>query len=206
MPGIKTHWFAVQNRPEKATPSFDREAEERKTFSKASWAGIPEEQRGTANLKRYLADLLCRRIRESFPTMQEKVSKMLKEEIKCKSSLGKARETHSERLNYLMSIVNEYQDLAIKSLKSPGELPMDSVKLRGMARKLNLDFNDRMMEHGVRHKFLDIGQPVETEFIEYHDSDVSDEWTQNKVRHSIYPSILEVASCANSTAVHRPLP
>jgi len=192
VPGIKTHWFAVQNRPKNPPPSFDRETEERKTFSNASWAGLPEQQRGTVNLKRYLADFLCRRIRESFPTMQEKVRKMLDDEVNRLEGFGKPRVEHSDRINYLMGIVNRYQDLANKSLKSPGELPKDSVKLRGMTRKLNMEFNDKMLKYGVRYKFLAIGDPIEMELTEETSADTSDDSTQFNVGLSI--TLIEEAS------------
>ena len=188
MPNKRTHWFVVQNTPKGAPPSFDREEEEQKTFSKEMWAGVPEAQRGIAKLKLYLADLLCKRIRENFPGMQKSVSKMLIVEKKRENSFGDPRTSLHQQQNYLMTVVNLYQDLATKSLRSPGELSTDGVKLRGKIQRQNSKFNDDMMSFGGTYNFLASDEQVETECIEDPDSesDASDEWTPDKVGFLVF--------------------
>ena len=146
---------------------------------------MPERQCGTANLKHYLADLLCRRIRKSFPTMQDKVREMLAKERNRIKKFGQPRTSTAQQKSHLISIVNSYQSLAYKSLQNPGELPEDNVKLRGMIRNLKLDFNNEMMRSGLRYAFLAIGDPVEFECIDDSDSDVSEDLTKPNVSLSI---------------------
>jgi hypothetical protein len=149
-----------------APTSFDREREEAVTFNKHPWIEIPAEQRGTAMLKKYLANLLCRRIRESFPSMQNTVAKLLAAERIRRDSLGEPRSEHPARLAHLMSIVKEFQDLANKALRSPEGLPSDDIKLCGKKQNQADIFTKIMEESGHSYEFLNIGDPVEVEVLE----------------------------------------
>jgi hypothetical protein len=167
----------VRNRSPKDLPSVDREAAEVETFSQEPWLEIPEKQRGTSMLKRYLASVLSRRIRESFPVMQDTVSKLLQAERLKRKEFGDARSEPSQRLTYLLNIVKEYQDIASKALRQPGELSKDSIKLRGLTHKENDRFTYDMMNNGHYFEFLDIGGEVETLGIPDEDSDDSESGT-----------------------------
>lgn len=155
------HWFVVQNRDSNASGEFDREAEELATFSTSPWSDIPSDQRGTKNLKTYLANTLCKRICETFPDMQEKVKQLLQTEISKRQAYGTPRLDFSQRLAYLTGIVKTFQDLTYRALKSPGELPSDDLKLRGLTEREKIRFTQDMTENGHLHKFLEINAPIE---------------------------------------------
>jgi hypothetical protein len=154
----------VRNRDPKASPSFNREEAEAALFSQAPWLEIPEEQRGTPSLKRYLGDLLCKRIRAGFPALQESVQDKLQEQNARLMSLGIPRESFAQQQAYLRDIVKTYEDFAGKALRSPGELPSDEIKLRGFTQKMNADFAKKMLKEGHKYHFLDIGQDVEADW------------------------------------------
>jgi len=154
-------WFVVQNRGPKAQDSFDREREEKTTFSKRPWNEIPVEQRGTTMLKKFLASLLCRRILETFPIMQRKIGDLLVRERARLTQLGDPRPEHSDRQVYLVSIAEKFQSLANQALRSPEELPADDMKLRGRVQKANREFAQAMREHGHFYRFFEIEESAD---------------------------------------------
>jgi hypothetical protein len=156
-------WHVVRNRDPKPSASFNREEAEAALFSQDPWLEIPEEQRGTPNLKNYLGRLLCKRIREGFPALQTSVHDKLQEQQIRLKFLGKPRETHAQQQGYLRDIVKTYEDLAGKALRSPAELSCDEIKLRGLTQTMNADFAKTMGKEGHKYQFLDIGQDVEAE-------------------------------------------
>lgn len=109
-------------------------------------------------LKRFLANLLSRRIRESFPEMQDTVERLLQAERMRRKVLGDPRTKPDLRRNFLRGIIKEFQDLANKALFSPGDLPSDDTKLRGMIVKQNERFATSLSIDGVYYKFLDISK------------------------------------------------
>lgn len=146
----------VQNRGEDPSSPLDREQAEKTTLSKRPWADIPEQQRGTAKLKIFLANILCRRIRESFPEMHRTIAKLLATEKECLAQLGKARSKPAQRREYLRTLLGRYQELAYYALKSPEELASDDMKLRGMAHHAAERFAEEMRRNGNYYEFLDV--------------------------------------------------
>lgn len=62
-----------------------------------------------------------------------------------------------------MTIVKTFQDMASQALHSPGDLPSDNMKLRGVTGKRNGIFAQYMMTSGHYYNFLEIGLPIEEE-------------------------------------------
>jgi Dynamin central region len=186
----------VQNRGPRAPADFNREQEEIATFSKDPWLEIPPDQRGTPDLKKYLANLLCRRIREAFPAMQDTAGRLLQVERSKRQKFGKERIDHGQRLAYLMDIVKNFQDLSAKALSSPGDLPLDDLKLRGLTETEKERFAMDMMQNGHRYKFLEAEQAVVSEY----DSDEDDNSLRMSVVsiHTPFSSIM-VLSTNNSS-------
>ena len=185
----------VRNRDPKASSSFNQELEEAALFSQEPWLEIPEQQRGTANLKCYLGHLLCKRIREGFPELQRSVEDKLQEQEARLERLGKPRAEHSQQSNYLRDIVKTYEDLASKSLTSPAELPSDEIKLRGLTQTLNAVFAKMMMKEGHKYHFLDIGEDVEVDWAREDSDSESDSRTITVV--SFWQASSADVICAN---------
>jgi hypothetical protein len=152
----------VQNRKPKADTSSSREAEEQALFSQAPWTDIPAEQRGTAMLKKHLASLLCRRIRDAFPSMLNTVTKLLDAEKQRRKGMGESRVDHLHKQAYLMRIVDTYRTLALQAWKSPAEVEDDDMKLKGLVVGMDLAFETKMKNEGHFFKFVEIGESTET--------------------------------------------
>lgn len=157
--GKRRRWYVVQNRPAKTGVSYDREQEEAALFSQDPWLDIPEDQRGTAMLKKYLAGLLCRRIRDAFPGMLNTVTKLLDAEKLRRRGMGESRIDHLHKQAYLMKIVDTYRTLAIQALRSPTDLQDDDMKLRGFIVDEKLAFERNMKKKGHFYNFLEIEKP-----------------------------------------------
>jgi hypothetical protein len=156
---LRHGWFVVQNRGHKDNPSsFDREKAERSTFSKEPWIKIEERRRGTAKLKTFLSNLLCRRIREGFPRMQNTVQELLVRERKQLSALGKPRPTPGLQRAYLSAIALKFQTLAGYALNDPQNLPSVDMKLRGMADRAKDEFAEELRLRGHLYEFFAIGE------------------------------------------------
>lgn len=194
----------VRNRDPKASSSFNQELEEAALFSQEPWLEIPEQQRGTANLKCYLGHLLCKRIREGFPELQRSVEDKLQEQEARLERLGKPRAEHSQQRNYLRDIVKTYEDLASKSLTSPAELPSDEIKLRGLTQTLNAVFAKMMMKEGHKYHFLDIGEDVEVDWAREDSDSESDSRTITVV--SFWQASSADVICANVILARTRLP
>lgn len=162
--GKTLRWHVVRNRDPNAGSSFDRAEEEASLFNSDPWLEIPEQQRGTSQLKGFLGQLLCKRIREGFPQMQHTIREKLHHEKTRLERLGKPRENHNQQLSYLRDIVRTYEALAHNALRSPAELPNDEIKLRGFTQNMNADFAKMMMKEGHKYRFLEIGQEVEADW------------------------------------------
>ncbi|KAG9238404.1 P-loop containing nucleoside triphosphate hydrolase protein [Amylocarpus encephaloides] len=161
IPGKSVRWHVVQNRGPKASDSFDREHEEMSTFNKDPWLKIPESQRGIPCLRKYLANLLCKRIRDAFPGMLNTVTNLLEAEKRNRKEMGESRGDHAQRLAYLVAISQRYQDLAHKSLSTPDALPDPEMKLRGKTRNAAQDFAENMINKGHLFEFLEIGKSID---------------------------------------------
>ena len=158
--GKSIRWFVVQNPGPQASSQVNKAAEESDTLSRTPWLDIPQQQRGTISLRLYLGRLLERRIREAFPSLQDTVKDLLRKESAHLTTLGDPRPNHNDRVAYLRAIAGQYEDLAKKSLKEPGELPDDTMKLRGIVQRARDNFAQNMRQNGHHYPFLSVEQPV----------------------------------------------
>lgn len=142
--------------PEDAPETFDRVEEEKETFSRQPWTQIPVKQRGTTELKRFLATTLSSRIRKAFPEVQRKIELQLKTEKEFLESLGKERLSREQRREYLYDILGRYHELALDALKAPERLPSDAMKLRGLTQKAMKNFAKVMKLSGHYYDFVDV--------------------------------------------------
>ncbi len=157
---LQNGWFVVQNRGLDPTSRLDREEAERRTLSNRPWVDIPEQQRGTAKLKTFLANILCRRIRQSFPEMHRTIAKLLAAENELLTKLGPSREELAQQRQYLQAIVGRYQQLAYYALNSPEELDSDNMKLRGLSHHATESFAEEMRRNGNLYEFVEITDGV----------------------------------------------
>ncbi|KAH6652547.1 vacuolar sorting protein VPS1 [Truncatella angustata] len=146
-------WFVVRNRRGDEGISFDLNAAERDLFDSSPWAAIPKTRRGSRMLKKFLGDILCSRIRQEFPSLQQKVRDLLKETLAARKSLGDPRPTHHHRVQYLVDIVQKFQRAAQQALDSPGRLPSKEMRVRGIVAAKNRNFDDEMRDQGHYYEF-----------------------------------------------------
>lgn len=154
---MKDGWFVVRNRSDADNEELDFKEAERKLFSRSPWDRIPENRRGSVQLQKYLGNLLCAQIRGNFPAIQESVRKLLSDAKDSRKSLGEPRPSHSLRQQYIRDVVEKYHTVAIKTLKSPGSLAKDSLRVRGLVRRANESFTGQMLARGHTHTFEDHG-------------------------------------------------
>ncbi|KAK1450438.1 vacuolar sorting protein VPS1 [Colletotrichum melonis] len=154
---MKDGWFVVRNRSDADDEELDFKEAERKLFSRSPWDRIPETRRGSVQLQKYLGNLLCAQIRGNFPAIQESVRKLLSDAKDSRKSLGEPRSSHSLRQQYIRDVVEKYHTVATKTLKSPGSLTKDSLRVRGLVRRANESFTAQMLARGHTHTFEDHG-------------------------------------------------
>ncbi|KAK1542444.1 vacuolar sorting protein VPS1 [Colletotrichum paranaense] len=154
---MKDGWFVVRNRSEADDEELDFKEAERKLFSRSPWDRVPETRRGSVQLQKYLGNLLCAQIRGNFPAIQESVRKLLSDAKDSRKSLGEPRPSHSLRQQYIRDVVEKYHTVATKTLKSPGSLTKDSLRVRGLVRRANESFTAQMLARGHTHTFEDHG-------------------------------------------------
>lgn len=146
-------WFVVRNRIGDEDASFDLDEVEATLFGESPWSRIPSTRRGSRKLREYLGGLLCDKIRKEFPAMQQKVKQLLGRELQIKASLGEPRDDHKARLQYLMSIIQEYNTDALQALERPWRLPDETMRLRSIVSNCNKDFDYAMMSDGHTYEF-----------------------------------------------------
>lgn len=149
-------WFVVRNRGDEDKSSFDRKKAERLTFSKEPWLKIEERRRGIANLKTFLSNLLCQRIREGFPKMQETLQRLLDDQVAQLNAMGNPRPTLESQRAYLVGITQKFHTLAGQALKTPEDLPFDEMNLRGKAERAKSKFARDLRSQGHFYEFSDI--------------------------------------------------
>lgn len=149
---MQESWFVVRNQSDKEDKSLDISRAEAQLFSKAPWQEIPEKRRGSTMLRRYLSNLLCRRIRDNFPGIQIQISGLLEKAQKWREALGNPRPTHYDRLQYLKDVVRQYENMAFRALERPGLLS-EELRVRGKVRIANEKFTTSMRESGHKHQF-----------------------------------------------------
>lgn len=146
-------WFVVRNRnPEEIEhniSSAERHGRERAFFDSAPWTKLPESRRGVQALKKYLADLLCKRIQDIFPTILETI----KDRQTARSSellkLGPARKTTEEKRTYLTALAQQFCDLASQGIRGRyHNLKNGTLKIRKHIREANDAFASQMRLEG----------------------------------------------------------
>ncbi|KXH46427.1 vacuolar sorting protein VPS1 [Colletotrichum salicis] len=154
---MKDGWFVVRNRSDADGEEFNFKEAERILFSCSPWDRIPENRRGSVQLQKYLGNLLCAQIRGNFPVIQESVRRLLSDAKDSRKSLGEPRPSHSLRQQYIRDVVEKYHAMATKTLKSPGSLAKDSLRVRGLVRRANESFSSQMLARGHTYTFEDHG-------------------------------------------------
>ncbi|KAK1637566.1 hypothetical protein BDP81DRAFT_516910 [Colletotrichum phormii] len=158
--------IAMRNRSDADGEEFDFKEAERKLFSCSPWDRIPENRRGSVQLQKYLGNLLCAQIRGNFPAIQESVRRLLSDAKDSRKSLGEPRPSHSLRQQYIRDMVERYHVMATKTLKSPGSLAKDSLRVRGLVRRANESFSSQMLARGHTYTFEDHGVDPMTQLSE----------------------------------------
>ncbi|GJD05099.1 vacuolar sorting protein VPS1 [Colletotrichum higginsianum] len=148
-------WFVVRNRSELDDDDFDVKEAERKLFDQPPWDKIRRERRGSSALQEHLGKLLCAQIRGNFPVIQESVRSLLSDAESSRRALGDPRLSHSLRQQYIRDVVERYHATAVKTLKSPGSLSDEALRVRGLVREANELFTAEMHNRGHTHLFED---------------------------------------------------
>ena len=154
-------WFVVRNRtPSEAIEAVDaasRHARELKFFNTLPWKNLPEDHRGTQALKKYLANLLSKRIQETFPKMQKTIRDRQQSISAHLESLGTHRETPEQQRTYLTTVSQRFHSLASDALRGRYDcIRTDNMKLRMMIRTANDEFASNMRLQGHHYEFLQI--------------------------------------------------
>lgn len=150
----------VRNRtPSEVQASMDpseRHIKETKFFNSAPWNVLSPERRGTQALKRYLAELLTSRIRETFPTMLNTLRERVNSTTAKLEGLGSARETLEGKRAFLTKIAQEFNSLALQALRGRYDLlAANNLKLRRLIREANDNFASEMKETGHAVSFFE---------------------------------------------------
>lgn len=146
-------WFVVRNRTpaelEEAIKPVDRHIRETKFFNMSPWNSLPSERRGTQALKKYLAELLSNRTRESFPTMLSTLRDRIKSITLRLEDLGCARGTLEEKRAFLTRIAQQFNSLASQAVHGRYEThSANNLKLRRLVREANDSFSSAMKISG----------------------------------------------------------
>ena len=153
-------WFVVRNR----TPSevdqgvgpLERFQKERDFFNKPPWNSLPEERRGTQALKKYLAELLCTRIEQEFPTFLKTIQTNRDRTESDLQNLGVGRTTIEQKRAYLTRIAHDFNSLATQGLRGRYDgLTGNDMKLRMKIRDVNDRFVQEMNTNGHHLPFLE---------------------------------------------------
>ena len=159
-------WFVVRNRtPLEAESSLEpreRQLKEQTFFRDVPWNAQPEQRRGTQALKKYLAELLCSRIKENFPVMLSTIRNRINVTQSRLESLGATRKTVDQKRIYLTRLSQVFHLDASQALRGRYEFSTsDSFKLRKLVREANDAFAKELKEHGHTVAFLEIESPQE---------------------------------------------
>lgn len=132
-------WFVVRNRTpvetERGAGPVERFQNEQEFFSSQPWKNwnksLEQERCGTSALKRCLAELLCKRLNATFPTILKEISRLQQFTKPELASLGQARTAAKEKISYLTGIAAGFQDLASQGLRGRYDsLEANDMKLR----------------------------------------------------------------------------
>ncbi|KAI4136224.1 MAG: hypothetical protein LQ341_005770 [Variospora aurantia] len=151
-------WFVVRNRTppelESNISSLERQRREEAFFDEGPWNRLSQARRGTQALKRYLADLLCSRIQETFPTILATVQGRQEMAAAQLNKLGPSRGTTEEKRVYLTELAQQLYDLTSQAVRGRYHaLGDESLKLRRFVREANDAFASKMIHHGYSVPF-----------------------------------------------------
>ncbi|KAL8969434.1 MAG: hypothetical protein Q9197_004340 [Variospora fuerteventurae] len=146
-------WFVVRNRTppelESNISSLERQRREEAFFDEGPWNRLSQARRGTQALKRYLADLLCSRIQETFPTILATVQDRQAMAAAQLNKLGPSRGTTEEKRVYLTELAQQLYGLTSQAVRGRYHaLGDESLKLRRFVREANDAFASKMIHHG----------------------------------------------------------
>ena len=146
-------WYVVRNRnPEEIEhniSSAERHDRERAFFDSAPWTKLPESRRGVQALKKYLADLLCKRIQDIFPTILETIKDRQTATSSELLKLGPARKTTEEKRVYLTALAQQFCDLASQGIRGRyHNFKNGTLKIRKHIREANDAFASQMRFEG----------------------------------------------------------
>ncbi|KAL9015928.1 MAG: hypothetical protein Q9185_006695 [Variospora sp. 1 TL-2023] len=151
-------WFVVRNRTppelESNISSLERQRREEAFLDQGPWNRLSQARRGTQALKRYLADLLCSRIQETFPTILATVLDRQAMAAAQLSKLGPSRGTTEEKRVYLTKLAQQLYGLTSQAVRGRYHaLGDESLKLRRFVREANDAFASKMIHHGYSVPF-----------------------------------------------------
>ncbi|KAL8959632.1 MAG: hypothetical protein Q9193_003534 [Seirophora villosa] len=146
-------WFVVRNRTSEESKSnissAERHSLEEALFGERPWDRLSEARRGTQALKRYLADILCSRIQETFPTILAVVQGRQALAESHLNKLGLSRDTTEKKRVYLTDLAQQLYTLSSQTLRGRYHgLSSESLKLRRFVREANDAFASKMIYHG----------------------------------------------------------
>ncbi|KAH0424692.1 dynamin gtpase [Colletotrichum camelliae] len=110
---------------------------------------------GISKKLRHLGNLLCARIRDTFPNIRDTISRLLAEAEGSRQSLGDPRPSHNLRQQYLRDVLERYGEIADRALYFPGFLDDETIRVRAMTRNANETFTREMKEGGHTFDFED---------------------------------------------------
>ncbi|KAK2752487.1 dynamin gtpase [Colletotrichum kahawae] len=148
-------WFVVRNRSAKDGDDFNLQEAESQLFDQSPWNNIDPRRRGSHMLKKHLGNLLCARIRDTFPNIRDTISRLLAEAESSRQSLGDPRPSHNLRQQYLRDVLERYGEIADRALYFPGFLDDETIRVRAMTRNANETFTREMKEGGHTFDFED---------------------------------------------------
>ncbi|KAI8186975.1 hypothetical protein KHU50_001208 [Colletotrichum sp. SAR 10_65] len=150
-------WFVARSRSERDDEGFNLQKAETMLFDKPPWNKLRDDRRGSFMLKKYLATLLCSKMRSDFPTIQHNIQKLLGRAKHSREALGDARASHHLRQLYLRDAVERFHAIAKKSLDRPGHLSDRDMMVRSHVRESIDFFTESMRERGHVYEFEDVG-------------------------------------------------
>ncbi|KAI4251147.1 MAG: hypothetical protein LQ352_005034 [Teloschistes flavicans] len=146
-------WFVVRNRTpsevKSGISSLERHEKEQAFFNHSPWTELPTSRRGAHALKRFLADLLCDRIKGTFPTLLTTIQARQEATQRELDKLGSPRSTVAEKRSYLTKLAQHFHDVCSQMLGGRyHEFRNDGLKLRKFVWEANDAFAAEMIHHG----------------------------------------------------------
>lgn len=100
-------------------------------------------------MKRYLAEILCRRIKETFPSVLSTIQRRQAATVDQLGKLGPSRDSLEEKRTYLTELAQQFYSLTSQVLRGRYHgLSNESLKLRRFVREANDAFTAKMIDHG----------------------------------------------------------